>query len=84
MDSSEWVVRAKYLFKRNLLFMKLCGNIYFYNVNKTFSYSLNNESKILYMGQYQKTNLLNYFLSLGCFDYINNKLNICHLGATKF
>lgn len=64
--------------------VKLCGNIYFYNVNKTFSYSLNNESKILYMGQYSKTELLNYFLNLGCFNYINNKLKINKIITVRF
>jgi hypothetical protein len=36
------------------------------------------------MGQYQKTNLLNYFLSLGCFDYINNKLKVNKITTVRF
>jgi hypothetical protein len=64
--------------------MKLCGNIYFYNVYKTFSFFLNNQQKTLNIGQYQKTDLLNYFLSLGCFDYTNNKLKVNKITTIRF
>jgi len=67
-----------------LYFMKLLGNIYFYNVQKTFSFSLNGTSKTLEMGQYQKTDLLNYFLGLNCFDYINNKLRFNKIVTIRF
>lgn len=64
--------------------MKLLGNIYFFNVYKTFNFNINGDIKTLYMGQYQKTDLLNFFLNLNCFDYINNKLKVNKIITIRF
>ena len=64
--------------------MKICGNISFYNVNKTMRFFVNNNLKEIFEGNYSKSSLITFFTNLGCFDYINNRLVINKITNIRF